>query len=74
VSVLLAIYLLHDSDEENGPKAGTIVRKVACSESQVGAQARPGEAMLAVPRGTIFNDLTHFIDLSGPEPVLTPKP
>lgn len=74
MSVQLAIYLTHDSDDEGGPKAGTILRRVTCSESVVGQQVRAGEAALEIPRGTIFTDATHHIDLSGPVPVLTPKP
>lgn len=66
-SILAAIYI------PTGEDAGTIRRRVLCSPSQIGAQVRDGEALLEVPRGTVFNDLTHCIDLSGPAPILAPK-
>lgn len=65
MSVLLAIY---------DPATGDIYRRVTCSESVAESQCRAGEAAIEIPRGTIFTDATHFIDLSGPVPVLTPKP
>ena len=65
MSVQLAIY---DS------ATGDIVRRVTCSESVADSQCRDGEAAIEIPRGTIFTDATHFIDLTGPAPVLTPKP
>lgn len=62
MSVLLAVY---------DPETGEIRRRVTCSESIVDAQARNGEAILEVERGTIFSDATHFVDLTGAEPQLT---
>ena len=65
MSALLAIY---------DAATGDIVRRVTCSESVADSQCRAGEAAVEIPRGTIFTDATHYIDLSGPAPVLTPKP
>ncbi len=55
MSVLLAIY---------APDTGEIHRRVTCSESLAGSQCRDGEAALEIPRGTIFNDATHKVDLA----------
>lgn len=65
MSVLLAVY---------EPVTGEILRRVTCSESIVDAQARSGEASIEISRGTIFNDATHYIDVSGSVPVLALKP
>ena len=64
MSVMLAIYLLEDSPEENGPKAGTILRAVKCSENVAHLQAKVGQGALEVERGTIFSDVTHRVDLT----------
>lgn len=53
---------------------GQILRRVSCHESVAAMQAGDGQAVHVVPRGTAFDDTTHFIDLSGPAPVLKPKP
>lgn len=63
MSVLLAIY---------DPATGAIQRRVTCSESVVALQVREGEAALALPRGTIFTDLTHRVDIATGE--IVPKP
>lgn len=42
------------------PATGEILRVV----SSMQPQAREGEAMLEVERGTIFNDVTHKVDLA----------
>jgi len=52
------------------PVTGAIYR----AANSATPQARAGEAMFEIERGTIFSDTTHFIDLSGPAPVLALKP
>lgn len=63
--VLLAVYDI---------ATGDIVRKVSCHDTVAELQAGEGQAVLLIERGTAFDDDTHFVDLSGPEPVLTPYP
>lgn len=63
--VLLAVYSVADGD---------IVRKVSCLDTVAELQAGEGQAVLLIERGTEFCDTTHFIDLTGPEPVLALKP
>lgn len=63
--VLLAVYSVADGD---------IVRKVSCQDTVADLQAGEGQAVLLIERGTPFSDDTHFIDLTGPEPVLAVKP
>jgi hypothetical protein len=58
MSVFLAIYV------NSGDNAGTIIRTVKCSETVAGLQTRAGEAAIEIPRGTIFNDVTHKVDLA----------
>lgn len=71
MSVLLAIYRI--SDVPDGPQTGDIVRRVTCSESVADQQCRDGEAYIELPRGTIFSDATHYINVFGDVPVLSLK-
>lgn len=61
MSIILAIY---------NPDDGQIIRRIVCSESVAWQQVHEGESAIEIPRGIIFDDTTHYIDLSGEQPAL----
>lgn len=55
---------------------GTILRSGVCSDPMFNRQALGGNEVAVQIDAADWpvNDATHYIDLSGPAPVLTPKP
>lgn len=53
--------------------SGRIARRISC-HATVPQRVLISEAMLQVPRGTPFDDESHYVDLTGPLPALTWRP